>query len=55
VTHAPCAACAKSLIQAGVLWVVHGTGETSMPVEEFAAAREMFDEAGVEVNEYSTG
>jgi len=55
VTHPPCAACAKSLIQAGVTWVVHGLEETSMPEDEFAAAREMFDEAGVTVDEYSPG
>lgn len=49
VTHAPCAGCAKALIQAGVSRVVHGDGQTSMPAEEFEAARVMFDEAGVEI------
>lgn len=49
VTHMPCAGCARSLIQAGVKAVVYGPGTTSMPPEEFAAARNMFDEAGIEV------
>ena len=47
VTHHPCAACAKSLIQAGVSLVVIGDGTTSMPGAEFCAARMMFTEAGV--------
>lgn len=47
VTHMPCASCARSLIQAGVSTVVYGTGVTSMPEEEFKAAREMFEEAGI--------
>lgn len=47
VTHAPCAACARTLIQAGVKAVVHGSGTTSMPEAEFSAARAMFKEAGV--------
>lgn len=50
VTHFPCARCARSLIQAGVRRVVVGMGQTSMPPEEFACARVMFDEAGVEVS-----
>jgi dCMP deaminase len=49
VTHAPCAGCARSLIQAGVRAVVQGSGSTSMPVEEFNAAAQMFREAGVTV------
>lgn len=47
VTHAPCSACSKSLIQAGIVKVVCGSGVTSMPVEEFSSAREMMSEAGV--------
>lgn len=47
VTHAPCARCARMLIQAGVTCVMAGPGTTSMPDEEFAAAAQMFDEAGV--------
>lgn len=47
VTHAPCSACAKTLIQAGIAKVCVGTGTTSMPAEEFDAADAMFDEAGV--------
>lgn len=49
VTHMPCAGCAKSLIQAGVIGVVYGPAVTSMPAEEFAAAVTMFREADVDV------
>lgn len=49
VTHMPCAACARTLIQSGVVNVVVGPGTTSMPVEEFDAAAIMFREAGVRV------
>lgn len=47
VTHSPCAACSRTLIQAGIAKVIYGTGTTSMPQEEFDAARAMFHEAGV--------
>ena len=49
VTHMPCAACARTLIQAGVVGVMAGSGTTSMPAEEFEAAETMFREAGVKV------
>lgn len=49
VTHYPCSSCARSLIQAGVRRIAVGRGQTSMPVQEFDAAREMFCEAGVKV------
>lgn len=49
VTHHPCSACARTLIQAGVVQVVVGAGTTSMPDEEFEAAATMFREAGVKV------
>lgn len=49
VTHYPCSACARALIQAGVKAVVFGPGQTSMPQEEFLAAACMFHEAGVAV------
>lgn len=49
VTHHPCSACARTLIQAGIGKVVVGTGTTSMPDEEFEAAATMFREAGVKV------
>lgn len=52
VTHLPCAACARTLIQAGVKKVVFGNGTTSMPSEEFVASEVMFAEAGVEVVNY---
>lgn len=47
VTHAPCASCARTLIQAGVKQIVYGRGTTSMPAEEFEAARWMLLEAEV--------
>lgn len=47
VTHAPCASCARTLIQAGVMRVFVGDGTTSMPPEEFAVAAQMFEESGV--------
>jgi dCMP deaminase len=47
VTHHPCSRCARSLIQAGIKVVYVGNGTTSMPVEEFEVARQMFWEAGV--------
>ena len=49
VTHHPCSACARTLIQAGIRAVHVGTGTTSMPEEEFTTARRMFDEASVVV------
>jgi dCMP deaminase len=51
VTHHPCSACARTLIQAGVVKVVIGKGQTSMPDEEFWAAGIMFNEAGVQVSQ----
>jgi len=47
VTHAPCSACARLIIQSGIERVIVGDGQTSMPAEEFEAARVMFDEAQV--------
>lgn len=49
VTHFPCAACARTMIQAGVCRVVAGAGKTSMPDAEFEAAEAMLDEASVTV------
>ena len=54
VTHMCCSACTRTLIQAGVKAVVFGTGTTSMPDEEFTAARDMFTEAGVELTPYAS-
>lgn len=48
VTHHPCSACARALIQAGVVCVIVGHGTTSMPDGEFGAAAVMLAEAGVE-------
>lgn len=47
VTHHPCSACARTLIQAGVREVRFGPGTTLMPADEFLAAETMFREAGV--------
>jgi dCMP deaminase len=49
VSHFPCSACARSLIQAGVISIIVGDGTTSMPKEEFDAAEQMFEEAGVQI------
>lgn len=49
VTHVCCAQCAALLINAGVAEVVAGSGDTSMPQEQFDVAMEMFMEAGVKV------
>lgn len=52
VTHMCCSNCAKSLIKAGIKHVIFGSGKTSMPDEEFEAAKMMFFEAGVTTEEY---
>jgi len=52
VTHMCCAACARTLIQAGIAQVIFGPGQTSMPVAEFEAARAMFHEADVWLTPY---
>lgn len=49
VTHHPCSACARSLIQAGIRCVVVGDGVTHMDAVEFEVAAVMFEEAGVEI------
>ena len=53
VTHLCCNACARMLINAGVAKVVVGSGQTSMPLEQFEAALTMFEEAGVELEQLS--
>ena len=52
VTHYPCSSCAKTIIQAGISKVVVGPGTTSMPADEFRAARAMFAEAFIQVIEW---
>ena len=47
VTHEPCDACARALIQAGVTEIVCDGSTTSMPKEQMEAARTMFEEASV--------
>lgn len=48
VTHHPCAACARMLIQAGIARIVYGRGTTAMPADEFHAARVMLAEARIQ-------
>lgn len=55
VTHMCCSACTRALIQAGVRNVIFGPGTTSMPEEEFEAARAMFHEANVQLTTYVPG
>lgn len=53
VTHPPCAACARTMIQAGVAEIVVGTGQFAASAvwdEENAAAEAMFAEAGVKLS-----
>jgi dCMP deaminase len=55
VTHSPCAACARTLIQAGIKRVVVGNGAFGTPNgwnEETEAASRMFSEAGVELTNF---
>lgn len=52
VTHFCCSNCSKILIQAGIKHIIYGSGKTSMPEEEFEAARVMLSEAGVTCEEY---
>jgi dCMP deaminase len=49
VTHNPCSACARTLIQAGIKKMVIGIGTTSMPDEEFVASANMFTEANITI------
>jgi dCMP deaminase len=49
VTHHPCSACARLLIQAGIAEVYIANGVTHMPDEEFEVAAQMFNEAQVVV------
>lgn len=49
VTHMCCCACARMLINSGVIRVEVGDGKTSMAPEQFEIAEIMFREAGVEL------
>jgi dCMP deaminase len=49
VTHMPCSACARMMIQAGVKTIIYGPGQTMMEQGEFDAAWEMLSEAGLTV------
>lgn len=48
-THHPCAACTRTLIQAGIKRVVFGGGTFQALGDEIEASTAMFKEAGVEV------
>lgn len=50
VTHRPCSRCAQALIQAGVVSIHVGSGQTRMPEREFEVASKMFYESGVSVH-----
>lgn len=53
VTHPPCAACARTMIQAGVAELVVGNGQFAASAvweQENAAAEAMFAEAGVKLS-----
>lgn len=53
VTHFPCSACTRTLIQAGIAEVVYDTGIAKMANEEdFNASMEMFHEANVKVRKF---
>lgn len=54
VTHPPCAACTRTLIQAGIACVAIGEGLLSAAggwEDDILASREMFSEAGVKVSQ----
>jgi dCMP deaminase len=49
VTHHPCAACTRTIIQAGIVEIVYGPGKFMALAEEITAASDMLSEAGVKV------
>lgn len=51
-THMPCAACARTLIQAGISEVVYGGGQFQALEAEAKATAQMFQEAGVVATQY---
>jgi dCMP deaminase len=51
-THFACAACARTMIQAGIAEVVHGPGTFQALEEERDAVESMYKEAGVRFREY---
>src|SRR6266511_3221320 len=51
-THVPCATCARTLIQAGILKVLYGKGTFQALEVELESTRAMFSEAGVELEPY---
>lgn len=53
VTHHPCAACTRTIIQAGIREVVYGPGTFLALADEVGAATDMFNEAGVKIRAYS--
>lgn len=52
-THISCAACARTLIQAGIVELVHGDGSFQAMETESSATRIMLAEAGVHVRRYN--
>lgn len=51
-THFPCAACARTMIQAGIKRVVYGDGTFQALAAEETAVRMMCEEAGVALKQY---
>lgn len=51
-THMPCAACTRTLIQSGIVEVVHGPGTFQALGEERGAVTFMCEEAGVVIRSY---
>jgi dCMP deaminase len=51
-THMPCAACTRTLIQAGIKCIVYGSGEFKSLVEEREHTIAMCEEAGVELQDH---
>lgn len=53
-THLPCAACARTIIQAGICEVVYGDGTFQALAAEMNATMDMFKEAGVKARHGKT-
>lgn len=54
-THMPCAACTRSLIQAGIKTVVYGPGEFQALIAESDHVEMMCEEAGIQLISYEGG
>ena len=52
-THISCSACARTIIQAGIIELVYGDGSFQAIGEESEATRTMFFESGVKLRRYA--